>query len=170
VVQSTDFSGANLKGVSMLRPDVNISLESNASEAPKFSGANLRGIRITAMMDGGDFRGADLTDANLGPHEPRADLSSMPGSVLRGSDFSGATMVRVNLMWAKLAFSRFVGANLRSANLIGADLSKADLSGADLSSANLSGADLDGTILAGVRGLEAAIGLENAKNIEHTYR
>lgn len=168
VVLSTDFSGANLQGASIMRPAVNITLELNRAEAPKFAGANLRGIRMTAMMDGADFRGADLTDANLGPHEPRADLSSMPSSIMRGSDFSGAILERADLMWAKLSFSKFVGANLRNVNFVGADLSKADFSGADLTGANLMDADFDSAILLGVRGLDKAEGLSSIKNLATT--
>lgn len=39
----------------MMRPAVNISLQNNRADTPKFAGANPRGIRITAMMDGADF-------------------------------------------------------------------------------------------------------------------
>jgi uncharacterized protein YjbI with pentapeptide repeats len=164
-VLKSDFSGANLEGASMMRPAVNVSLDRNSAEAPKFAGAKLRGIRMTAMMDGADFRGADLTDAKLGPHEPRADISSMPSSLMRGSDFSGATLLRADLMWAKLAFSRFVGADLREVNLVGADLSMTDLSGADLTGADLTDADFDGAKLSGVRGLDKARGLDRVKNL-----
>ncbi len=165
IVVQSDFSGANLSGASLMRPSINISLDRNRADAPKFAGANLRAIRLTAMMDGADFRGADLTDAKLGPHEPRADISSMPGSLMRGSDFSGAILRRVDLMWAKLAFSKFVGADLRDASLIGADLSRVDFSGADLTGADLTDADLDGAILAGVRGLDTVTGLATVKNL-----
>ncbi len=146
IVVRADFSGANLEGASLMRPSVNTTLGSNSQDAPKFAGANLRHIRITAMMDGADFRGADLTGARMGPHEPRADISSMPGSLLRGCDFSGATLDGADLMWAKLRFSKFIGA--------------------DLTGANFEGADLDGTILRGVRGIDTVKGFERAKNAE----
>ncbi len=167
VIVDANFSGADLEGASILRPAINISLEQNRSDAPKFPGANLRGARITAMMDGVDFRGADLSGANLGPHEARADLSSMPSSVLRGCDFSGALLVGTNLMWAKLRFSKFVGANLANTNLVGADLSMTDLSGANLSEADVTGADFDGAVLDGVRGLETAHGIGQALNLKN---
>lgn len=166
IVLRADFSGANLEGASLMRPSVNTTLGSNSQDAPKFAGANLRHIRITAMMDGADFRGADLTGARMGPHEPRADISSMPGSLLRGCDFSGATLNGADLMWAKLRFSKFIGANLQGVNLAGADLSMTDFSGADLTGANLEGADLDGTILRGVRGMDTVKGLDGAKNAD----
>ncbi len=60
-IEGTDFSGANLERASMLRPSVYTRLGINSASAPKFAGANLRHIRLTAMMDGADFRGADLT-------------------------------------------------------------------------------------------------------------
>ena len=170
IMLNADFSGANLEGASLQRPSVNVTLDSNKAEAPKFAGANLRGIRMTAMMDGGDFRGADLTDANVGPTDPRADMSSMPGSIMRGSDFSGATLERADFMWAKLRFSKFVGANLRDVNFVGADLSMVDFSGADFTGANLMEADLDGAILSGVRGLDTVNGLDSVKNLDHAVR
>lgn len=170
VMLSADFSGANLAGASLLRPSVNIMLDKNRADAPKFAGANLRGIRLTAMMDGADFRGADLTDANVGPHDPRADMSSMPGSILRGSDFSGANMERADFMWAKLSFSKFTGANLRDVNFVGADLSMCDFSGADFTGANLLDADLDGANLSGAKGLDKVNGMDAVKNFDRTVR
>lgn len=164
VVVRSDFSGANLEGASLMRPSIYTSLYGNREDAPKFAGANLRGIRMTAMMDGADFRGADLTAARLGPHEPRADISSMPSSFLRGCDFSGANMRGIDLMWAKLSFSRFTGADLSGANLTGTDLSMTDFSGADLTGANLTGADLDGANLTGAKGLTEVKGWETVKN------
>lgn len=169
-IVSADFSGANLEGASMLRPSIHVALDSNPGDAPRFAGANLRGIRITAMMDGVDFRGADMTDANLGPYDARADMSSMPGSILRGSDFSGAILRRADLMWAKLRFSKFVGADLRDVNFVGADLSLCDFSGADFTGANLLGADLDGAILHGARGLDSINGRQGILNFDRAVR
>lgn len=164
-IEGTDFSGANLERASMLRPSVYTRLGINSAKAPKFAGANLRHIRLTAMMDGADFRGADLTGARMGPHEPRADISSMPSSWLRGCDFSGAKMIGADLMWAKLSFSRFVGADVREVNFSGADLSMTDFSGADVRGANFGGADLDGARFDGVRGWEEAKGIDAAVNV-----
>lgn len=170
VMIGADFSGANLEGASVMRPSVYTTLYANKDEAPKFAGANMRGLRMTAMMDGADFRGADLSGARLGPHEPRADISSMPASSLRGCDFSGAVLKGADLMWAKLSFSRFVGADLREVNFSGADLSKADLSGADLAGADLTGADFDGANLSGIKGWLQAKGLATLKNLDRAIR
>ena len=170
VMIGADFSGANLEGASLMRPSVYTTLYANKDEAPKFAGANMRGLRMTAMMDGADFRGADLSSARLGPHEPRADISSMPSSSLRGCDFSGANLRGADLMWAKLSFSRFVGADLREVNFSGADLSKTDLSGADLAGADLTGADFDGANLSGIKGWAEAKGLATLKNLDRTLR
>lgn len=169
-IEGTDFSGANLERASMLRPSIYTRLGINSANAPKFAGANLRHVRLTAMMDGADFRGADLTGARMGPHEPRADISSMPSSWLRGCDFSGAKMSGADLMWAKLGFSRFVGADVRDVNFAGADLSMTDFSSADIRGANFDGADLDGARFNGVRGWEAANGLDTALNADRIRR
>ncbi len=166
IVVRADFSGANLKGATFMRPSVTTSLEYDMTEAPKFAGADMRGIRMTSKMIGADFRGANLTGARMGPHEPRADLSSMPASILKSCDFSGAIMTDIDLSRAVLIFSRFTGADLRRANLELADLSKADLSGADLTGADLTNANLDEANLAGVRGLETVRGRDTIRNLD----
>lgn len=165
-----DFSGANLRNATFLRPSVFSSLDYDAAEAPKFAGADMRLIRMTSHMVGADFRGANLTGAKMGPHEPRADLSSMPASVLKSCDFSGATLVDIDLSRAVLIFSRFVGADLRGASLVLADMTRADLAGADLTGADLTDANLDEANLAGVKGLETVRGLETIRNLDRARR
>jgi len=169
-VIKTDFSGANLVGANILRPSVSTSLDYDITESPKFAGADMRNVRMTAKMVGADFRGANLTRANLGPHEPRADISSMPNSVYKSCDFSGAIMTDVDLNRAVLTFSRFVGADLRRADLSYTDMSKVDLSGADLTGADLTSANLDGANLAGVRGLETVRGRNTILNFDRSQR
>lgn len=169
-VIKADFSGADLSGANIQRPSVSTSLDYDMAESPRFAGADMRNVRMTAKMIGADFRGANLTGANLGPHEPRADISSMPNSVYKACDFSGATMTDVDLNRAVLMFSRFVGADLRRANLSYTDLSKADLSGADLTAADLTEANLDGANLSGTRGLETVRGRDTIKNLDRTLR
>jgi uncharacterized protein YjbI with pentapeptide repeats len=165
-----DFSGANLKGATFMRPSVTTTLDYDIAEAPKFAGADMRRIRMTSKMIGADFRGANLTGARMGPHEPRADLSSMPASILKSCDFSGAILTDVDLSRAVLTFSRFTGADLRGANLELADLSKADLSGADLTGADLTNANLDEANLSGVRGFETVRGRETIRNLDRAVR
>lgn len=169
-IERADFSGANLERASLLRPSVNTELGVNSSNAPKFAGANLRYVRLTAMMDGADFRGADMTGARMGPHEPRADISSMPSSWLRGCDFSGAKMEGADLMWAKLRFSKFVGADLRGVNFSGTDLAMTDFSGANVAGADFTDADLDGAILNGVRGWAEIKGGDRIRNLDRARR
>lgn len=170
IVIKTDFSGANLTGANILRPSVSTSLDYDIAESPKFAGADMRNVRMTAKMIGADFRGANLTQANLGPHEPRADISSMPNSIYKSCDFSGATMTDIDLNRAILVFSRFVGADLRRANLSYTDMSKADLSGADLTGADLTSANLDSANLAGVRGLDTVRGYDTIQNLDRALR
>ena len=161
IVIRTDFSGANLHNATFMRPSVSTTLDYDVAEAPKFAGADMRNIRMTSKMIGADFRGANLTGAMMGPHEPRADLSSMPASVLKSCDFSGATLTDVDLSRAVLTFSRFVGADMRRMNLTLADLTKANLAGADLTGADLTDANLDEANLAGVRGFETVRGRDS---------
>jgi uncharacterized protein YjbI with pentapeptide repeats len=170
IVIRADFSGANLHNVTFMRPSVSTSLEYDVAEAPKFAGADMRNIRMTGKMVGADFRGANLTGARLGPHEPRADISSMPASILKSCDFSGALLTDVDLSRAILTFSRFVGADLRRVSFVAADLSMADLSGADLTGSDLTGANLDGANLAGVKGFETVRGRDTIKNLDRALR
>ena len=166
----TDFSGANLHNAMFMRPSVSTTLDYDVAEAPKFAGADMRNIRMTSKMVGADFRGANLTGALLGPHEPRADITNLPASILKSCDFSGATLTDVDLSRAVLTFSRFVGADLRRANLAMADLTKADLSGADLTGADLTDANLDEANLAGVNGFETVRGRDSIRNLDRALR
>jgi uncharacterized protein YjbI with pentapeptide repeats len=161
-----DFTGAKLANATFMRPNVSTSLDFDPAEAPKFTGADMRNIRMTTRLHGADFRGANLAGARMGPHEPRADLSSLPASILKSCDFSGADLSGVDLSRAVLTFSRFVGADMSRINLTLADLSKADLSGADLTGADLTDANLDETKLAGVKGFETVRGRETIRNLD----
>jgi uncharacterized protein YjbI with pentapeptide repeats len=166
----TDFTGARLADATLMRPNVSTTLDFWPAEMPRFTRADMRRIRMTVRLHGADFRGADLTAARMGPHEPRADLSSLPASVLTGCDFSGATLADVDLSRAVLTFSRFVDADMRRMNLTLADLSKADLSGADLTGADLTDANLDEANLVGVTGLDTVRGLDTVKNFDRAVR
>ncbi len=163
---SANLTGATLVNATLMRPNVSSTLDFNPREAPRFKGADMRGIRMTTKMIGADFRGANLRGAKLGPHEPRADLSSMPASILKSCDFSGADLREVDLSRAVLTFSRFVGAEMAGMDLNLADLSRADLSGADLTGADLTNANLDEANLAGVKGFETVRGRETIKNLD----
>jgi len=161
-----NLSGAILLNATLMRPDVSTTLEYAPQEMPKFKGADMRGIRMTTKLIGADFRGANLYGAKLGPHEPRADLSSMPASILKSCDFSGADLRNVDLSRAVLTFSSFVGAEMDGIDLNLADLSRADLSGADLTGADLTNANLDEANLAGVKGFDTVRGRDTIRNLD----
>lgn len=168
-IPGVDFSGANLAGATLLSVAAHATPENNPADAPVFENANLRGAHLAARLDGTNFRNADLTDARLG--QLVATWGSWrPRAILNGADFSGATLVRADLSKAVLQFTHFNGADLTRANLANCDLTKADLSGANLSGADVSGADFDGTILTGVTGLDTALGIAAAKNLDKAVR
>lgn len=75
-------------------------------------------------------------------------------------------MADADMTRAKLTFSRFTGADAHGVKFNGADLTKVDFSGADVSGADFTGADLYDVNFAGARGLETAIGLDNAVNAD----
>jgi len=55
---------------------------------------------------------------------------------------------------------------LRGANLFRAKLSGADMTAADVAGADFTEADLEGAVLKGVKGLDAARGMDKAANRE----
>lgn len=170
VITRTNFSGAKLSGVSMMRPTLFTTLQSDRREAPNFSGADLSNSRLTGNFDTTSFREADLSGMKFGPHEPRADISFYPRNFCRGCDFTGSKLRGADLYDASFVSARFEGADLSGANLSRTDLSSADLSSADLTGADLSGANLDGTILVGVKGMDQVKGLSLAVNAERAVR
>jgi len=168
-----DFSGATLAGATILRPTIYSDLTESLADAPRFAGANLTDVRIMANMSGADFHGADLTNANFTPREPRAGqgtMSTLGKNIFKACDFNRAILHNANFDHVVLTFSRFVDADLKGANFTDADLSRADFTGADLTGADLTGADLDGANLLGVKGLDTVKGLSTALNFDRTIR
>lgn len=162
-IMRANFTKANLSKASMFGPVVYSGLEVRPAEAPTFAGADLSGARIIARLARVNLSGCNCAHAQMGVdmrNQPmgqmRVDLS---GSNLDGANFSGADLNRAVLAFAKLRNARLDGANLTSA-----DLSGADLTGADLANADLTAADLNEAILKDVKGLDAAGGLDQARN------
>lgn len=173
VLIRANLAGANISNATILRPTIYTDLSSNPADAPNFRGANLQHIQVQADLSGADFRGADLTEAHFAPLEWRAGqgtLTTTYSNVLKGCDFSGARLHRADMSRAILWFARFTGADLTDAKLSGSDLSKADFSGADLTGADFAGADLEGANFVGARGLDKAVGLELAVNLDKALR
>jgi len=129
-----------------------------------------------ALLDIGDFYGADFSNSNLrgvrahyacfgNASFMKADLSGammhsavFNGAFLRGANLSGARLVHANLTAdlqganlerADLREAILGGAKFRIANLEGANLEGANLEGANLEGANLEGANLQGANLQG---------------------
>lgn len=169
-IMRADFTGADLSHASLFGPIVAPGLDPPApGDAPRFAGADFTGARVIARFAGFDLRGARFTDAKLG-----VDVRNQPMGQMRndftGADLSGAVLAGADLNRAVLAFAKLRGADLAGANLFRADLSRADLTGADLAGANLAEADLDGTVLAGVKHLDRAKGLDKALNADKAVR
>lgn len=165
-VIGADFSGANMEGATILKPSVFSSMNFDYADTPKFTGANLKSSRIMARMDGTNFRGADLSQASIGPIDTSMEAGAAPSSMMKGADFSGANLTNAKFQNVNLTFGRFVGANLKGAKLINLDLTNADFSDADLTGADVAGSDFEGANLKGVKGLDALTGAGTAKNIK----
>jgi uncharacterized protein YjbI with pentapeptide repeats len=170
VLTHANFKEANLEGATLMRPTIYSDLSTDWREAPVFDGANLRGVRLTGRIDGGSFKGADLSGFDFSPHDPRADISFLPRNFCRGCRFDGATLRGANFDDASLAMASFAGANLSGARLTRADLTRTDFTGADLTGADLTGADLADADLREVKGLETVKGLGLALNLERALR
>lgn len=159
-IVSANFTGANLSNATILRPTTSSTFEYSVKDAATFAQANLKGARIITFMDGPDFTGADLTDADFSPFERRgSQWATVPMSRIRSADFTGAKLRRVNFTRAILHFTRFNNADLRDANFQHADLSSVDFTGADITGADFTGASFYETKLSGARGIDKATGL-----------
>jgi uncharacterized protein YjbI with pentapeptide repeats len=166
----TDFAQANLSHAVMRLPHSATSPAFDAANAPRFAGANLSHARLVARFDGADFRGADLTGAQLHPYGDGTQNAAARRSSLLSCDFSAAVLVDADLSGSLLAFANFTKADLRGASLRGADLSRTNFFEAELAAADITGADLDGANLVGANGLDKVVGLDLARNVERAVR
>jgi uncharacterized protein YjbI with pentapeptide repeats len=98
-----------------------------------------------AILDGADFRQADLAGADFTKASLVGTLFNV-GTIFTGATFGEATMTSVDLSNTTLTGAvSFHDTNLANANFSGADLSHVSFRGADLTNANLSGAQLSYT-------------------------
>jgi uncharacterized protein YjbI with pentapeptide repeats len=165
----TNFAGANLSRATLLAPQAFPGMAPTIADAPSFRGANLSGARILANLTGVDMRGADASDLRMSADRSQRELRP-PRSELPNGKLSGVRFARADLREAVFAFADLAGADLSDSDLRRANLSRADLTGAILTGANLAGADLDGAILRDVRGLDRAVGVDQARNVERAVR
>lgn len=165
IITAANFSGADLTDAQILRPTSFTSLEVVTAETPKFTGAKLVRIRSDGWLDRTDFSGADLTGAVFGGGASREETLFAPASLI-SANFTGATLREAKFPDAHLKYARFKGADLTDANLRGANLLQADFREANLVGADFTGANLDEADFRGARGLDQAIGLKSARNLE----
>lgn len=166
----TRFDGADLSDASFLRPSTFSTLAAPASEAASFAGADLSRARLFGRFNRANFRGAKLPGATLAPFNKTGFIEHIWRTEMSGADLSSANLSGANLTYVMFTFANLRGTNLSQAVLRKADLSRADLTGADLTGADLSEADLDGAILTDARGLDTALGLDTARNVEKSIR
>lgn len=159
-----DFSGANLAEALIRLPHSAGSPGFDSAASPRFPGVDLRKARLVGRFDGGNFQGAILDGANLGPYGDWTQNTLTRRSVIVSGDFSGASLLNANLSEAVLTFANFKGADLRGVNLTDANLVNADFSGANLVDANVSGADFEGANLTTATGLDQLVGQERTLN------
>ena len=130
-------------------------------------------LKAGESLEGRDLTGADLSRMELKGANFRGALLErvdFTGADLSGADFTGAVLARAELSGANLSGTNFTGANLGLARLVGAkmekpgDFTRAVLFRADLSKASLRGVRLDGVDLSEVvvkgTDLGAAVGRE----------
>jgi len=170
IIIGARFDGADLSDTSFLRPSTFSNLAAPKAEAASFAGTNLSRARLFGRFNRMNFSGANLADATLAPFNRTGFIEHIWRTELSGADLSSADLSRADLTYALFSFANLRGANLAGAKLRKADLSRADLTGADLTGVDLSEADLDGAILTGTRGLNTALGLDTARNVEKAIR
>jgi uncharacterized protein YjbI with pentapeptide repeats len=161
-LMGANFTGADLSDSTMLSLVI---LGGPVKEKPKFAGANLSGVRMIAELAAVDLHGANLSRARLGVDIRNQGMGQMRTD-LSGANLSGANLRDADLNRTLLMFANLSGADLRGANLFRAKLSGADMTGADVAGADFTEADLEGTVLKGVKGLDAASGIDKATNRE----
>ncbi len=166
---NADLTGANLSHASLLSITAHTTLEPNPADAPVFAGADLSDAYIASRLDGADFRNANLSRARIGKLIATWG-SYQPRALLMGANFNGATLIDADLSNGVFRFAKLRDANLRGAKLMDCDFSQADLTGADLTGADVTGADFDGAVIAAVKGLDQALGLDQAKNLAKAVR
>lgn len=146
-----DLSFYDLREASSLKKEKLTALKARQA---KFIGLNLYRAELqSAVLDGSDFRGCDMEEADL------------RGSSIVGGIFNHARMRAINfsplifgtgpqkrfaptnMMSSVFRYADLSDANFRNVNLKNADLSFANLSRADLREADLTGANLDGAIM-----------------------
>lgn len=96
-------------------------------------------------IDGLTLEGVDLSGGQL--REISAIRAKLAGSRFVGADLYRAKFIRADLSGAKLTGARLIGADFTAADLRGADLSGTNLRQAQFQQAKLEGADLRGAIL-----------------------
>jgi uncharacterized protein YjbI with pentapeptide repeats len=170
IIIRTRFDGADLSDTSFLRPSTFTTLAAPVSEGASFAGANLSRARLFGRFNRMNFSGAVLQGATLAPFTRTGFIEYIWRTELSGANLSNADLSGADLSYVLLTFANLRGANLAGAVLRKADLSRADLTGADLTGVDLSEADLDGAILTGTRGLNTALGLDSARNVEKSIR
>lgn len=168
-----DFSGAELTDVqfrSAINCDfskaVSVSINFGDVSSSRFHKATVKQSEFHGSFSGADFTGATLDDcafseygyyqrtksgAQTGLIFKKATLKSVAfQNVHLGSpDFSGADLIKCELLQCTIDSGNFSGAKLRDAVLMECKLKSADLSNVDLTGANLAGADLSGANLKG---------------------
>ena len=144
-------------------------------QLPNLEGADLSGIDFKwADLDMADLKGANLSGANLSWASLQlTDLTdaNLTGADLRwatldGADLTGANLTGTDLRWTVLPDADLKDADLRGATIDGTILVDADLTRANLTGVNLRSAHLYDTKMNGAIGLDRAIGLDGAIEME----
>ena len=164
VLSQSWMIGADLTGASLVEAEL---------FQTQLRGATLAGADFTRARAAADFSKADVTGTIFREADFSADMRNQSMGLMRGvlisahgkgADFTGASMSRADLEFAKLPGAIFSGADLSMATLGGADLSSARIDGADFTDA-----DLTSTRLTGVSGAEST-NLDAAKNLDRAIR
>lgn len=162
----TRFDGADLSGITMLRPSTTMGRNPGAETPPSFVAANLSQAKVFGQLSRIDFSSANLRGATLAPFGKTGFIEDLFRTEMEGANLGNADLAGSDLTYVSFRYASLKGANLTGAVLRNADFSKADLTGADLTGADVLEANFDGAILEGVKGLDRLANRDQALNLK----
>ena len=176
----TDLRGANLRGARldnawMIEANLegadltNASLFASQMQRARLVGATLRNARIIANLSRAEASGANFDGADMAA-DMRNQSMGLMRTVLRSATADGASFRGTKAGRIDAEFASLRDADLTRADFTGAKLAGADLTGANVHGMVITGADVNSTKLVSIKGHNAMVGFEQARNVGEAFR
>lgn len=157
--------GANLSGANL----VDSSLFGAQFKDATLDNANLSGARIAADFTMSKARDAKFDGADLSADEKNQSMGLMRGT-FKSAVLDGASFENANLSRCLIEYTSLKNVNLKNAKLNGSELGGSDFTGANVAGADFNGADVNSARIGEMKNADAALNLDNTKNLERAYR